>query len=49
MEEYPVAKVVYGHLHGRENFKNGFEGIKNNIEYRLVSADYIDFTPIRIV
>ena len=49
LEEYPVAKVVYGHLHGRENFKNGFEGIKNNIEYRLVSADYIDFTPIRIV
>ena len=49
LEEYPVAKVVYGHLHGRENFKNGFEGIKNNIEYRLVSADYIDFTPIRII
>ncbi len=49
LEEYPVGKVVYGHLHGRENFKNGFEGMRNNIEYRLVSADYVNFTPVRIV
>ena len=45
LKEYPVKITVYGHLHGTENFKTGFKGTKEGIEYKLVSADYVDFTP----
>ena len=38
-EAYDVKKVVYGHLHGREAFKNGLQGERKGIEYRLVSCD----------
>ena len=48
-EKYNIKKAVYGHLHGRENFVYAFEGSKNGIEYSLVSADYVDFMPRRII
>lgn len=48
LEEYKVKKVVYGHIHGKDNFKNIYEGIKNGISYSLVSADYLDFKPLKI-
>lgn len=48
-EQYNVEKVVYGHLHGRESFKMGLEGIKNGIEYKLVSCDYTNFNLIKIM
>lgn len=47
-EEYGVKKVLYGHIHGEENFKNIIEGSINGIEYELVSADYLDFMPKKI-
>ncbi len=43
-----VKKVVYGHLHGRESIEGRFEGCFNGVEYELVSADYIDFRPVKI-
>ena len=42
---YPVINAVYGHLHGNDYFKTGLRGIKGKTEYRLVSADYVNFTP----
>ncbi len=48
-EEYNVQKVVYGHLHGKESFKMGLKGIRNNIEYILASCDYLDFNLIKIL
>ena len=48
-KEYPVRKVVYGHLHGAESHATGFEGVRNDVEYQLVAADYIDFCPKRIL
>ena len=47
--EYPVKKVVYGHLHGAESHATGFEGERNGIDYTLVAADFIDFCPKRIL
>lgn len=47
--EYPIKKVVYGHLHGEASHATGFEGERNGIEYELVAADYIDFCPKRIL
>lgn len=49
LEEFGVKKAVYGHLHGKENFDYGQQGEVNNIEYSLVSSDYLDFTPKRII
>jgi predicted phosphohydrolase len=47
-EEYGVKKVIYGHLHGREAFKKGIQGIRGGVDYELVSADYIGFNPMLI-
>lgn len=48
IENYPVKKVIYGHLHGKDCFDFSYKGVVNNIEYILVSSDYIDFDPYKI-
>ena len=45
MERYGVKTCIYGHLHGKEAFKNGMQGVFNGVEYRLVSLDYLECTP----
>lgn len=42
LEEFNVKRCYYGHLHG-ESHKEAFEGIKNGIEFILVSSDYLRF------
>lgn len=49
LKEYPVKTVVYGHLHGIDNFAVGIKGIRDGIEYHLVSSDYLDFCPKKIM
>ena len=49
MTEYGVKTCVYGHLHGREAFKNGLKGLYNGVEYKLVSLDYLDGMPQEIL
>lgn len=49
IEKYNIKKVIYGHLHGKKKYDNSLIGNKNNVEYSLVSADYLDFTPIKIL
>ena len=48
MEEFGVKTCVYGHLHGREAFKNGYKGVWNGVEYKLVSLDYVEAKPVLI-
>ena len=48
-EAYKVEKVIYGHLHGKESFKMGLEGIREGVEYKLVSCDYVDFNLVKIM
>ena len=43
--EYGVEKVIYSHCHGKERFNDSYKGMVNGIEYRLVSADYLNFCP----
>lgn len=45
LEDYNVQMCVYGHLHGKDAFKNGIKGVFNGIEYRLVSLDYVEGEP----
>ncbi|HHV59455.1 MAG TPA: serine/threonine protein phosphatase [Clostridiaceae bacterium] len=47
MQKYNVKMCIYGHLHG-ESRKNAVTGNINNIEFRLISADYLGFKPQRI-
>lgn len=48
LEEYGVARVVYGHLHGA-GIKIGFEGERAGIMYHLTSCDALGFRPICIL
>jgi predicted phosphohydrolase len=48
-EEFGVEQVVYGHLHGREAFKKGIKGEHFGVNYKLASADYVNFTPLRVI
>ncbi len=44
-EQAGVQKIVYGHLHGQNAFKNGPQGDFNGIEYHLISLDRLECCP----
>lgn len=48
LEKAGARICVYGHLHDREEFAVTVQGNRRGIEYRLVSADSLDFTPLRL-
>ena len=48
LEQYEVRRCFYGHLHGHSH-KLAREGLYGGIEYRLVSADYLDFKPMTVI
>ena len=48
MKQYNVKKCYYGHLHS-ESLKTAFEGTVHGIEFKLVSADYLSFNPIKVM
>ena len=35
--------------HGKESIDGRFEGDLNGVEYELVSADFLNFTPVKIM
>ena len=44
LERYGVKRCFYGHLHGGSH-RLAIEGKYGAVEYRLVSADYLNFKP----
>lgn len=48
LEKYEVRRCFYGHLHGPSH-KMALEGQYFGIEFRLVSADYLNFSPYRVI
>lgn len=48
-EEYHVDQVVYSHCHGVSRFDDSIRGMNNGIFYSLVSGDYRDFKPKKIL
>lgn len=48
-EEYGAEHVVYSHCHGESRFGDSIRGNFNGIEYHLVSGDYLNFKPERIL
>ena len=47
MNTYGVKNCLYGHLHGSA-LKNPLEGELYGINFKLISADYLNFMPIKI-
>jgi len=47
MNEFNVRHCYYGHLHG-EGHRLAVRGEIEGIDYELVSADFINFTPLKI-
>lgn len=45
-EDHGVKKVIYGHVHGEEGFRNAIKGNHHGIDYDLVSLDYLNCRPI---
>ncbi|NLT11405.1 MAG: serine/threonine protein phosphatase [Clostridiaceae bacterium] len=45
--EFGVDICVYGHLHGKGHEK-AIQGLVRGVDYRLTSADYIGFKPLRL-
>lgn len=48
LEKYQVERCFYGHLHGASH-KLAVEGLWDGVEYRLVSADRLNFCPFTVI
>ena len=48
LERYGVRLCCYGHLHGGSH-RLAVTGRQGNVEYRLISADYLGFRPVKLL
>lgn len=47
MKKYSVKTCIYGHLHG-ESHKNACTGEIEGIDFKLISADFLEFKPLKL-
>ncbi len=47
LERYQVRRCFYGHLHGPSHGL-AMEGLWDGVDFRLVSADYLNFHPYKV-
>ncbi len=48
LNEYGISKCCYGHLHG-DAAKYAIDGNRENIDFKLISCDRLNFTPYLIL
>lgn len=48
-ETYGAEHVVYSHCHGEARFGDSIRGMHHGIQYHLVSGDYLNFRPEKII
>ena len=48
LERYGVRRCFYGHLHGPSH-KMAVQGLYRGVEYRMISADYLQFRPLCVI
>ena len=48
-EEYHVQQVLYAHCHGEYRFHDSILGEMNNVQYRLVSGDFLKWNPVKVL
>ena len=47
-EDYGVKEVYYGHIHGEDGFRSAVQGEYYGVTYRLISADYLNCSLLKI-
>ncbi len=47
LRDYAVRECYYGHIHGN-GIRSAFQGEREGTAFRLISADYLDFVPLKI-
>lgn len=47
--EKNVKKCYYGHIHGVDAAKSVVEGNYKGIDFKLISCDYLNFSPVKVV
>lgn len=47
LEKYSVSECFYGHIHGK-GCPAAFQGVKNGVQFHLVSADFVNFSPVKV-
>ena len=48
-EEYGAEQVIYAHCHGEARFGDSLQGMHHGIQYRLVSGDYLNWKPLKLL
>lgn len=48
LEKYGVRRCFYGHLHGPSH-KLAMQGLWDGVEFRMISADFLDFHPYPVI
>lgn len=48
-EQYDVSQVIYAHCHGERRFHDSIQGRYRGIKYSLVSGDYLNWVPKKIL
>ena len=48
-EEYGAEQVIYAHCHGEKRFHDSLEGVHRGVRYRLVSGDYLNWVPVKVL
>ena len=46
---YHVEQVIYAHCHGQKRFRDSIQGRYKGRIYRLVSGDYLNWEPLKIL
>ncbi len=46
--QYGIKKCYYGHVHGKQAHKRVFNGKYRDIDFRLISCDYLSFVPLLV-
>lgn len=47
LKKYDIKKCYYGHIHG-SGYRFAIDGIVDDIDFRLISCDYLEFKPLKI-
>ena len=48
LKEHGVRLCCYGHIHGK-GCRTAFNGWNDGTQYKLVSADFVNFTPLKLL
>ncbi|MCR4779752.1 MAG: metallophosphoesterase [Ruminiclostridium sp.] len=48
IKEFGIKRCYYGHIHGRQGHERAFTGEYEGTDYKMISADWLGFMPVKI-